>query len=223
MKRLKFTGLFLLIAFFTLYNSPEAGKKPPPPEMSIVLEDGREVTLHPDSTWEFVQFSFLQEDFDDIYMDLDDGRILCLKNDNTWLFVKKKPPKKKLEFKEVPSVNAKTTATASTVDQAVQAARKKVFDRAAQRLYKYAKKSKMTTKYLVACIKDEVGEEGAEISYKKVKAWTATARLDLTKVQVAKILDCVIVQVDAGTGTKADTSKSAEKKKSVPGDSVQKK
>lgn len=207
MKRLNFAWILLIIAFFALNFSPEAAKKPPQPEMSIVLEDGREVTLHPDSTWEFVQFSFLQEDFDDIYMDLDDGRILCLKNDNTWLFVKKKPPKKKLDFKEVPSVNAKATATASTVDRAVQAARKKVFERATQRLYKYAKKSKMTKKYLSACIKDAVGEEAAQVSYKKTKNWTATAKLELTKVEVAKILDCVIVQVDAGTGTKSDTSK----------------
>jgi hypothetical protein len=84
-------------------------------------------------------------------------------------------------------------------------ARKQVFERSAARLLKYAKQSKMTQKYLIACIKDEVGEEGAEISY--VKGWTVTAKLSLSKVQVNKILDCVIVQVDAGTGTAADTSK----------------
>lgn len=179
-------------------------KAPPKPDMSITLEDGREVVLKPDSSWNFVEFSFIQEEMDDIYMDLTDGRILCLKNDNTWKFVKRRPPKKKLDFNELPTVNAKTTATHGSLDQAVKIARKKVFDRAANRLLRYAKKSKMTGKYIVACIIDEVGEEGAVVSY--VKGWTATAKLTLSKVQVQKILDCVQVQVEAGTGTEKDTS-----------------
>ena len=179
-------------------------KAPPQPDMTLTLEDGRDVILKPDSTWNFAEFSFIQDDFDDIYMDLTDGRIICLKNDNTWKFVKSRPPKRKVEFEELPTVNATASATNGALDQAVQQARKEVFDRAATRLIPYAKKSKMTKKYLVACIIDEVGEEGAEVSYKK--GWTATAKLNLTKVQVNKILDCVLVQVEAGTGTAADSS-----------------
>jgi hypothetical protein len=124
--------------------------------------------------------------------------------------VRKKPPKKKIDFKELPSVNATATATHKVLDQAVKLSRKQVFDRAAKRLYKYAKKSKMTTKYLIACIKDEVGEEGAVVSYKK--GWTATAQLELSKVQVNKIIDCVAVQVEAGTGTTAEKTEKTEKK-----------
>lgn len=172
--------------------------------MSIALEDGREVILKPDSSWNFAEFSFIQEDMDDIYMDLTDGRVLCLKNDNTWKFVKRRPPKKKLDFKELPTVNAKTTATHGSLDQAVKLARNKAFDRAASRLRRYAAKSKMTGKYLTACMIDEVGEEGAVVSY--VKGWTATAQLTLSKVQVQKILDCVQVQVEAGTGTEKEAS-----------------
>jgi hypothetical protein len=205
MKRLNFVWSGLLISLFVITFTSLASKPPPKPDMNLVLEDNREVVLHPDSTWEFVQFSFIQEDFDDIYMDLTDGRIICLKNDNTWAFVKKRPPINKAKFEELPSVDASASATHKVLDQAVQSARKQVFDRAATRLFKYAKKSKMTQQYLVACIKDEVGEEGAVISY--TKGWTATAKLSLTKVQVNKILDCVIVQVDAGTGTEADTAK----------------
>jgi hypothetical protein len=207
MKRLTSIPGSILIVLFILVTACLAAKAPPKPDMSLTLEDGREVVLKPDSTWNFVQFSFIQEDFDDIYMDLTDGRIICLKNDNTWAFVKKRPPKRKMEFKELPSVNATASATNKTLDQAVQSARKKVFDRASSRLLPYAKKSKMTGRYLIACIKDEVGEEGAEVSY--VKGWTATAKLNLSKVQVNKILDCVLVQVEAGTGTEADTSKKA--------------
>jgi hypothetical protein len=182
-------------------------KAPPKPDMSLTLEDGREVVLKPDSTWNFAEFSFIQDDFDDIYMDLTDGRIICLKNDNTWKFVSKRPPRRKIEFEKLPTVNATASATSGALDQAVQQARKQVFDRAATRLIPYAKKSKMTKKYLVACIIDEVGEEGAEVSYKK--GWTATAKLNLSKVQVNKILDCVLVQVEAGTGT--ETEKPAAK------------
>lgn len=190
---------------FFVFTAAIAGKAPPKPDMTIALEDGREVILHPDSTWEFAKFSFIQDDTDDIYMDLDDGRILCIKNDNTWKFVSRRPPKTKISFSEVPSVNATATATLKTLDAAVQSAKKQVFERAAARLLKYAKKSKMTQQYLIACIKDEVGESGAEVSYKP--GWTATAKLSLDKVQVNRILECVTVQVDAGTGTAADTAK----------------
>ena len=207
MKRLNIARSSLLTTLFLLTFTALAAKAPPKPDMFLTLEDGREVILKPDSSWNFVEFSFIQDDFDDIYMDLTDGRLICLKNDMTWKFVKKRPPKKKVSFAELPTVEVTTSATHKVLDQAVQLARKQAFDRAATRLYKYAKKSKMTQKYLIACIKDEVGEEGAVVSY--VKGWTATAKLNLTKVQVNKILDCVILQVDAGTGTESDTSKKA--------------
>ena len=201
MKRLNWIQGTLLLVFFLMGTGSLEAKAPPKPDMFLTLEDGREVVLKPDSSWAFQEFSFIQEDFDDIYMDLDDGRIICLKNDNTWKFVKSRPPKRKTDFKDMPTVNATASATNKVLDLAVQSARKQVFNRAATRLTPYAKKSKMTRKYLVACIMDEVGEEGAEVSY--VKGWTATAKLNLTKVQVSKILDCVIVQVEAGTGTEA--------------------
>lgn len=201
MKRVRSLLKIVTMLLFLVLPSIVMAKRPPEPDMTIVLDNGKEVILHPDSTWEFAKFSFIQDDTSDVYMDLDDGRILCIKNDNSWGFVKKKPVKKKLAFAEVPSVTATATATYKTLDAAVNSARNKVFDKAATRLYKYAKKSKMTKKYLIACIKDEVGESGAEVSYKK--GWTATAKLSLEKVQVKKILDCVIVQVEAGTGTDA--------------------
>ncbi len=204
MKRLNIVFSVLLMVFFLLTFTTTAAKTPPKPDMYLTLEDGREVVLKPDSTWNFVQFSFIQEDFEDIYMDLTDGRIICLKNDMTWKFVKSRPPKDKVSFKELPTVEVTASATHKVLDQAVQLARKQAFDRAANRLYKYAKKSKMTQKYLLACITNEVGEEGAVVSY--VKGWTATAKLNLDKVQVNRILDCVITQVEAGTGTAADSS-----------------
>jgi hypothetical protein len=205
MKRLNLIKIVLVLSLFVTVLPCMAAKAPPKPDMTLTLDDGRDVTLHPDSTWEFVKFSLIQEEFDDIYMDLNDGRIICLKNDNTWAFVKKRPPKNRATFEELPDVQASASSTHKVLDVAVQVARKQVFERAAARLKQYAKQSKMTDKYLIACIKDEVGEEGAEISY--VKGWTATAKLSLTKVQVNKILDCVTVQVDAGTGTAADTTK----------------
>ena len=176
----------LFIMLFAMIFTSLAAKRPPKPDMFLTLEDGQEVVLHPDSSWDFVKFSFIREEFDDIYMDLTDGRIICLKNDMTWKFVRKRPPLEKAKFDELPNVEVSYSTTHKLLDQAVQAARIKVFDKAAVRLLKYAKKSKMTKKYLVACIKDEVGEDGAVVSY--VKGWTALAKLSLSKVQVDKIL-----------------------------------
>lgn len=202
-------GLKILLGFSVLLfevTTLFGGKAPPKPDMILVLEDKREVILHPDSTWEFKEFSFIQEDFDDIYMDLDDGRIICLKNDYKWCFVKKKPPKTKLDFKELPEVNATGTMTHKNLDHAVEGAKKQAFERAATRLLSYAKKSKMTHQYLVACIKNEIGDAGAEVSYKP--GWTATAKINLTKYQVNKILDCVAVQVDSATASTTPTATS---------------
>jgi len=204
MKRLNTFYGRMFISFFIMALTCFAAKKPPEPDMSIVLEDGREVTLHPDQTWEFVKFSFIQDDMADIYMDLDDGRILCLKNDNTWSFVKKRPEKKRAAFKELPDINVTASATHGALDQAVKMARKKAFDDAAKRMYKYAKKTKMTMKYINACTIDLLGEEAATVSYKKAKGWNATAKLNISRVDVNKIIDCVLVQIEAGTGTEAE-------------------
>jgi hypothetical protein len=60
----------------------------------------------------------------------------------------------------------------------------------------------MTMKYINACMLDQLGEEAAEVSFKK--GWTATARLTISRVDVNKIVDCVLVQIEAGTGTEAE-------------------
>lgn len=59
----------------------------------------------------------------------------------------------------------------------------------------YAKKSKKTHDYILACLKNEIGENGIETSYKP--GWTATAKISITRVQTKHILDCVETQVDA--------------------------
>lgn len=171
-------------------------------DMALTLDDGREVLLHDDNTWEFAQFTILEGEQNDIYIDVDDGRIICLKNDDVWSFVKRRPPRQKKTFAELPTVVSNGKATHSTLDRAVQAARNEAFTQAAKRLRPYAKKSKITQKYLAACIKNEVGEGGAEVTYQK--GWTAKARLTLSKVQVKKILDCVEVQIEAAA--QADTT-----------------
>lgn len=168
-------------------------------DMALTLDDGREVLLHDDNTWEFAHFTILEGEQDDIYIDIDDSRIICLKNDNVWSFVKNRPPKQKKTFAELPTVVTNGKATHSALDAAVQAARNEAFTRAATRLLPYAKKSKITQKYLAACIKNEVGEGGAEVTYQK--GWTAQAKLTLSKVQVKKILDCVEVQIEAAAQT----------------------
>ena len=163
-------------------------------DMVLTLDDGREAILHEDNTWGFAHFTLSEGDEEDIYLTVDDGRTILLKTDNTWDFTKAKPPQKKT-FKELPSVFANGSSTKPTLDLAVQAATREAIQRAATRLAPYAKKSKITNKYLIACIKNEIGESGAEVTYKP--GWTAQAKVSLEKVQVKKILECVETQIDA--------------------------
>lgn len=179
-------------------------------DMSLTLDDGREVILHEDGSWGFAKFSVSEGDEEDIYITVDDGRTICMKTDNTWSFTKQRPPEKK-SFAELPTVNATTTSTKPTLDVAVKAASDEALKRAADRLVPYAKKSKMTHKYLVACIKNEIGDNGIETTYKP--GWTAQAKISLQRVQVQKILECVNTQIEAQAQESAaakDTAKAAK-------------
>lgn len=180
--------LYLSIFFMSTYVlSIFAG------DMVLTLDDGREAILHEDSTWGFAQFTVTDGSEEDLYITLDNNKTICLKTDYSWGYSKGKPPQKKNE-QELPSVYANGSATKPTLDLAVQAAVQQAIDRASARLLPYAKKSKMTGKYLNACIKNELGPNGAETSY--TKGWTAQAKINLTNVQVKSILDCVATQID---------------------------
>ncbi|NLG15715.1 MAG: DUF3157 family protein [Fibrobacter sp.] len=197
---LKLSSAVILLSF--VMNLWAAG------DMVLTLDDGSDAILHEDKTWGFAKFTVSTGDEEDIYITIDDGRTICLKTDNTWDFTKAKPPQKK-SFAELPTVQATGTSTHPVLDQAVQSATQTALKRAADRLTPYAKKSKLTNKYLIACIKNEIGEGGAEVSYKP--GWTALAKVSLEKIQVKKILECVETQIDLATPATQDSTKAASK------------
>ena len=181
-------------------------------EMELTLDDGRMAILHEDNTWGFAKFTVSEGDEEDIYSEVGDGRTICLKTDNTWSFTKNRPPEKR-SFGELPTVSATATVTKPTLDVAVKAASDGAVKKAADRLLPYAKQSKMTPKYLIACIKNELGENGIESTYKP--GWTAVVKVTITRVQAKRILDCVETQIEANPVPAVETStkpKSADAK-----------
>jgi hypothetical protein len=193
LKMMSIAGLVFLLSGIQLYAK----------EMELTLDDGRKVILHEDNTWGFAQFTVSEGDGEDIYSTIGDGRIICLKTDNTWSFTKSRPPEKR-SFSELPTVSATATVTKPTLDVAVKSASEDAVKRAADRLLPYAKRSKLTSKYLVACIKNEIGENGIESTYKP--GWTAIAKVTITRVQAKHILDCVETQVEANPSPAVEPS-----------------
>jgi len=173
-------------------------------DMVLTLDDEREAILHEDNTWGFAHFSLADGSEEDLYITLDNGKTICLKTDFTWDYSKGKPIQKKSE-KELPSVYANGSATRPTLDQAVQTAVSQAIERLTAKLLPYAKKSKLTSKYLTACIKNEVGPNGAETSYKP--GWSAQAKITLNNVQVKNIIDCVNTQIEMATPSNQETKK----------------
>lgn len=165
-------------------------------DMELTLDDGRSAILHDDGSWGYAKFNVSDGSEEDMYIDLPDGRVVWLKKDNTWQFVKSRPQEKR-SFAELPTVNIVTSVTKKTLDEAVKAATEDALKRAADKLLPYAKKSKSTHKYIVACMKRELGESGIETSYKP--KWIGTAKVSLTRVQSKKILDCVETQLESNT------------------------
>lgn len=163
-------------------------------DMVLTLDDGKDAILHEDKTWGYAKGAISDGDEEDIYITLDNNKTIVLRTDGTWDYTTQKAPQKK-SAKQLPDIYANGVATKSTLDAAVQGATLQAIQRAAARLTPYAKKSKTTTKFLEACIKNEIGSQGAEVSYKP--GWTAEAKVNLSKVQVKNILDCVETQIDA--------------------------
>ncbi|MBN1603072.1 MAG: DUF3157 family protein [Chitinispirillaceae bacterium] len=163
-------------------------------DMVLTLDDGQDAILHEDKTWGYAKGAISHGDEEDIYITIDNGKIILLRTDGTWDYTTKSAPQKK-SAKQLPEVYANGVATKPTLDAAVQGATVQAIQRAATRLVPYAKKSKSTKKFLEACIKNEIGSQGAEVTYKP--GWTAEAKINLTKVQVKNIVDCVETQIDA--------------------------
>ncbi len=172
-------------------------------DMVLTLDDGREAILHEDNTWGFAHFSVTDGSEEDLYISLDNGKTICLKTDYTWDYSNGKPAQKK-SVKELPSVYANGSATKPTLDQAVQTAVSQAIERLTTKLLPYAKKSKLTSKYLNACIKNEIGPNGAETSYKP--GWSAQAKVSLSNVQVKSIIDCVNTQIEMATPANQETT-----------------
>lgn len=175
-------------------------------DMELSLDDGRSAILHDDGSWGFTKVTVTDGSEEEMYIDLPDGRIVCLKTDNTWQFVKIRPQEKRT-FAELPTVNIVTSVTKTTLDDAVKAATADALKRAADKLLPYAKKTKSTHKYIVACMRNELGESGIETSYKP--KWIGTARISLTRVQSKKILDCVEIQLESNPEATAPASSAA--------------
>lgn len=157
-------------------------------DMSLNLDDGREVLLHEDSTWSFAQETVLEGKQDDIYITLSDDRIVWLKADNTWTFTKTQPKSNRPEV--YPSLAVVGKSTQPTLDGAVDSAKQNAFQQAAKQLRKFAPaKAKDVDKYIAACIEREIGENGVEVVYNP--KWKAEAKISLTSQQVRAVMDCV--------------------------------
>jgi hypothetical protein len=187
------TALFISSVWFGVFAASD---------MVLTLDDGRDAILHDDKTWGYAKGNISDGDEEDIYITLDNNKTIVLRTDMTWDYHTGKTPQKK-SVKELPDIYANGIATKPTLDAAVQGAKVLAIQRAAARLVPYAKKSKTTTKFLESCIKNEIGSEGAEVTYKP--GWTAEAKVNLTKVQVKNILDCVEAQIDAAAQQAAPT------------------
>ncbi|MDR0306869.1 MAG: DUF3157 family protein [Chitinispirillales bacterium] len=164
--------------------------------MSLTLEDGEEVVLQPDSTWDYVKRSILAKKQDDVYITLSDNRVLWLKSDYTWTFTKEQPKSNKP--KEYPAIAVVGTATRPALDIAVNAATEDAFTKAVAALRRHAPATKKNIQpFLLACLKNETGAHGVETAFNSGKApFKADAKISLTPQQVFKIMDCLEVQLE---------------------------
>jgi len=174
-----------------------AQKTPPPSTMTLTLDDGRDVVLQPDSTWDYVgNRSILAAKEEDRYITLSDNRILWLKSDNTWTFTKTQP-KVSNRPKEYPSLAVVGTATRPALDAATHFAAEDAFTKAVTQLRRHAPATKKNIQpLLMACLKNEVGSHGVETAFSKTgQNFKADAKISLTNLQVAKVMDCLDVQL----------------------------
>jgi len=200
-------ALTIIVALTALAPAPLFAN-PPGSTMSITLEDGSEVILQPDSTWNYAKPSTLSaDDNDDVFITLKDNRILWLKPDYTWTFTKTQPKANKP--KSYPSVEANATATMQSLDVATKTAVSQLYDKVAANLRKYVtSKDKKAPAYLLACIKDEVKENELDQAYNQTKAgWKADAKVSILGHRVKKIMECLELQLTPAEEPEKETGK----------------
>ena len=167
---------------------------PPGSTMSLTLDDGNEVILQPDSTWNYAKPGILDSDnTDDVFITLKDNRILWLKPDNTWTFTKQQPKSNKL--KEFPPLSVVGVATKPDLGIATRTATDDAYAKATANLRKLlpANIPKNAPAYLTACIKDEVKENDIELSHSP--GWKVEAKIAIPNYRVKKIMECLDLQL----------------------------
>jgi CheY-like chemotaxis protein len=174
-------------------------------DMTLTLDDGKKAILHDDNTWGYAQFSITDGTEEDIYITVENGKTICLKTDGTWKYTKEQP--KKRSIREIPAVFATGNATRQTLDIAVKAATDEAVKRVAAQLVPYVTKSKTTQKYLVACIQNEIGQNGAEVNYKP--GWAAQAKVSLNAKQSKNVVECVETQLTQPAESTQDSTKAS--------------
>jgi len=161
---------------------------------TLKLEDGTEVVLQPDSTWNYAKPGILESDVkDDVFITLKDNRILWLKPDFTWTYTKQQPKSNKL--REFPPLSVTGTATKPDLNLALRTATDDAYAKATASLRKLLPTNipKNATAYLTACIKDEVKEHDIDLTHNP--GWKVDAKISIPNYRVKKIMECLDLQL----------------------------
>ncbi|MBD3321236.1 MAG: DUF3157 family protein [Chitinivibrionales bacterium] len=161
-------------------------------DMSVTLEDGREVALYNDSTWAFTELGTADID-EDISMTLVDNRILLLRADNTWSFVKKGELKKVHKI-NLMSINASATANRGTVPRSTKSATDQALAKVIKKFRKNINDPKVSSKLISACVKSQYNDN--EVEHKIVKDSEVSARIEFNREKIRKVLACIDEQLE---------------------------
>ncbi|MBD3345808.1 MAG: hypothetical protein GF401_12165 [Chitinivibrionales bacterium] len=177
-------------------------------DMTLTLDDGRDVTLYNDSTWAFKELG-TPDISEDVSMTLQDNRILLLRTDNTWSFVKKGQLKKVHKI-NLMSVNATATAKRGTVTQSSKSATSQALDKIIKKFRTHLKDPKVSTKLITACVKSQYNPK--EVHHNVLKDNAVKANIEYNREKIQKVCDCIDEQLEIARLEKAKKKAEAEKK-----------
>jgi hypothetical protein len=157
--------------------------------MSLEMEQGKNIVLHEDSTWNF-EHSRLIDLEEDFTVELGDDRIVLIRTDGSWSFVSKEYLAKQPKALGVQKIEAAGKGSSADVAAAKAEARKRAYAVAARRMRRSVGSIKAGTQTLTDCIarveKDEFGQE----TFTTGKGWDAVVEVEMDQQAIQAVLDC---------------------------------
>ncbi len=169
--------------FFLSASAPSFGQ-----DMYLELEDGLEIVLYQDYSWDYSQGNGPRRT-EISYIELEDGRELAISPDHTWGYRQAGKEGSLGKLEQLESLYAIGVARRADYQQATTAARTEADRRLALQILPLAQDASLQYEDVLSCLQKSPGD--VQYHDEKKDGWQVTARITMDGENLSAVLQCL--------------------------------